>query len=127
MSFVGETGSGHSMVMDGAPEVGGRNIGMRPMEMVLLGLGGCTSMDVMFILKKARQQVTDCKIEVDAERTEEVPKVFSKIHLHYIISGQDLAEKHVKRAVDLSAEKYCSVSQMLGKAVEITHDYEITA
>ena len=125
MSFVGETGSGHSVVMDGSPDLGGRNLGVRPMEMVLLGLGGCTAFDVVFILKKARQPVEDCEIQVSAERSEDVPKVFTKIHLHYVIKGKDLSEKHVARAVKMSAEKYCSVSRMLEETVEMTHDYEI--
>lgn len=126
MTFVGESGSGHSVLMDGAPEHGGRNLGVRPMEMILLGLGGCTSFDVIAILKKARQQVADCLVEVEAERSETVPKVFTKIHVHFIVSGHDLKESQVKRAVELSADKYCSASIMLTRAgVEITHDYEI--
>ncbi len=125
MQFVGESGSGHSLVMDGAPEVGGRNTGMRPMEMVLLAAGGCTAMDVVFMLRRARQPLDDCWIEVEGNRVEEIPKVFDKIHLHYVIVGEGLNEKQVKRAVEMSAEKYCSVSQMLGATVEITHDFEI--
>ncbi|MEE9396670.1 MAG: OsmC family protein [Methylococcales bacterium] len=123
--FVGESGSGHSVVMDGPPESGGRNLGIRPMEMLLLGTGGCSAFDVIHILKKGRHNVSDCVVEIDAERVETVPKVFSKIHLHYIVSGEDLKDAVVMRAVDLSAEKYCSASIMLGKAVDITHDYEI--
>lgn len=126
MSFVGETGSGHSIVMDGAPEFGGRNLGARPMELLLLGLGGCTSFDVVMMLQKARQQVVDCEVEISAERSEEIPKVFTKIHVHFIVKGKNLAENHVKRAVSLSAEKYCSASKMLEKSAEITHDYEIS-
>lgn len=125
MSFVGETGSGHSIVMDGAPEFGGRNLGARPMELLLLGLGGCTSFDVVMMLQKARQDVADCEVHVTAERSEEVPKVFTKIHVHFVIKGKNLAENHVKRAVSLSAEKYCSASKMLEKSAEITHDFEI--
>lgn len=125
VAFVGETGSGHAVVMDGAPEAGGRNLGPRPMEMVLLGLGGCTAFDVIAILRKARQSVVDCVIEVDADRAESVPKVFTKIHVHYVVTGRQLEEKHVARAVKLSAEKYCSVSRMLAASAEITHDYEI--
>ena len=126
VTFVGESGSGHSVLMDGPPEHGGRNLGVRPMEMMLLGLGGCTSFDVMHILKKARQQVADCVVELEAERSETEPKVFTRIHVHFIVSGQDLKENQVKRAVELSAEKYCSASIMLTRAgVEITHDYEI--
>jgi putative redox protein len=126
MTFVGESGSGHSVLMDGPPDLGGRNLGVRPMEMILLGLGGCTSFDVMLILKRARQSVTDCVVELEAERAETNPKVFTRIHVHFIVSGKDLKENQVKRAVDLSAEKYCSASIMLAQAgVEITHDYEI--
>jgi len=126
MTFVGESGSGHSVLMDGPPEHGGRNLGVRPMEMILLGLGGCTSFDVMHILKKARQPVVDCVVELEAARAEAEPKVFTRIHVHFIVSGQGLKENQVKRAVELSAEKYCSASIMLGRAgVEITHDYEI--
>jgi len=112
-------------VIDGAPAIGGRNLGVRPMEMVLMGLGGCTAMDVLSILKKQRQQVTDCVIEVDAKRREEEPQIFIQIHLHYIITGHDLKENHVKRAVELSAEKYCSVSAMLSKTAQLSYDYEI--
>ena len=125
MTFVGESGSGHSVLMDGPPEHGGRNLGVRPMEMILLGLGGCTSFDVMHILKKARQPVADCVVELEAARAEAEPKVFTRIHVHFIVSGRDVSAKHVERAVKLSAEKYCSASIMLAKAAEITHDYEI--
>ncbi len=127
MSFVGESGSGHSVVMDGAPEDGGRNLGVRPMEMLLLGMGGCTAFDVVLILKRARQEIIDCEIELEAERAAEVPKVFTKIHVHYIVKGHDLNEKQVARAVSLSAEKYCSASIMLAAVAEISHDYEIIA
>jgi putative redox protein len=123
--FVGETGSGHSVVMDGPPEHGGKNLGIRPMEMLLLGLGGCTSFDVMMILKKFRQPVTDCVAIVEAERADTDPKVFTKIHVHFIVSGKELKEKQIKRAIELSADKYCSASIMLGKVAEVTHDYEI--
>lgn len=123
--FVGETDSGHSLVIDGPPEHGGRNLGVRPMELILQGLGGCTAFDVMHILGKARQPVTDCVLEIEAERAETDPKVFTKIHIHFVVSGQGLSEKHVERAIQLSAEKYCSASIMLGKSVDITHDYEI--
>ena len=126
VTFVGESGSGHSVLMDGPPDLGGRNLGVRPMEMILLGLGGCTSFDVMHILKKARQPVADCVVELEAERAEIEPKVFTRIHVHFILSGEGLKESQVKRAVELSAEKYCSASIMLAQAgVEITHDYEI--
>ncbi|MEJ6772692.1 MAG: OsmC family protein [Porticoccaceae bacterium] len=124
--FLGESGSGHSVVMDGAPDQGGRNMGVRPMEMVLMGLGGCASFDVMTMLEKGRQQVTDCKTELEAERVDAVPAVFSKIHLHFIVTGTDLKESQVKRAVELSAEKYCSASIMLeAGGVEISHSYVI--
>jgi putative redox protein len=125
MSFVGESGSGHSVVMDGAPDAGGRNLGVRPMEMLLLGLGGCTAFDVMSILRKSRQQVFDCEIELEAERAEEVPKVFTRIHLHFIVSGKDLDQNRVARAVELSADKYCSASRMLEKTAAISHDFEV--
>lgn len=124
-TFVGESGSGHAVVMDGPPDSGGRDIGIRPMEMLLLGLGGCTAFDVVYILKRARQEVTDCVVDLDAERADDVPKVFTRIHVHFIISGQNLSENQVKRAVELSAEKYCSASIMLGKTATISHDYEI--
>lgn len=124
--FIGESGSGHAVVMDGPAEYGGRNMGIRPMEMMLLGLGGCTSFDVMSILKKARQPVEHCEALLDAERADEDPKVFTKIHVHFVVKGRGLKDAQVKRAVELSAEKYCSASIMLGRAgVEITHDYEI--
>jgi putative redox protein len=123
--FIGESGSGHAVVMDGPEEHGGRNLGIRPMEMMLLGMGGCTSFDVMLILKRSRQDVVDCVAELDATRAETDPKVFTKIHVHFIVTGRDLSEKRVARAVELSAEKYCSASIMLSKSVDITHDYEI--
>jgi putative redox protein len=125
MSFVGEAGSGHSVVMDGAPENGGRNLGPRPMEMVLLGLGGCTAFDVVTILLKSRVPVDDCVVELSAVRADAIPAVFTKIHLHYIVKGVGLQDKQVKRAVDLTAEKYCSVSMMLKSSVELSYDYEI--
>ena len=125
MSFVGESPSGHSVVMDGPPEAGGRNLGVRPMEMLLLGLGGCSSFDIVSMLKKGKQDIVDCEVEISAERADSEPKVFTKIHLHFIISGNDLSEKRVKRAIELSAEKYCSASIMLGKTAEVTHDYEL--
>lgn len=123
--FVAESGSGHAVVMDGAPEAGGRNLGMRPMELVLLGVGGCTSFDVVSILKKQRQNVLDCVAEMQAERAQSDPKVFTKIHIHFIVTGKGLKEEQVKRAIELSADKYCSASIMLKPKVEITHDYEI--
>ncbi|HEP9214614.1 TPA: OsmC family protein [Pseudomonas aeruginosa] len=124
--FLGESGSGHVVVMDGPPDHGGRNLGGRPMEMVLIGLGGCTNFDVVSILKKARQPVESCEAFLEAERADEEPKVFTKIHVHFVVKGRGLKEAQVKRAVELSAEKYCSASIMLGRGgVEITHDYEI--
>ncbi len=125
MSFVGETSSGHSVVMDGAPEVGGRNLGPRPMEMVLLGLGGCTSFDIVSILKKSRVPVENCIVNISAERADSVPAVFTRIHVHYIVKGARLSDKQVQRAVDLTSEKYCSVAMMLKSTVEISYDYEI--
>ncbi|WP_020408662.1 OsmC family protein [Hahella ganghwensis] len=126
--FVGKTGSGHEVVMDGPPDHGGDNQGPRPMEMLLLGLGGCTSFDVMMILKKTKADVTDCVAEITAERADSVPSVFTKIHIHFVVTGNDLKEAAVKRAVSLSAEKYCSASIMLEKGgVEITHDFEVRA
>ena len=125
MSFVGESGSGHSVVMDGAPEDGGRNLGVRPMEMVLLGLGGCATFDVVLILKRARQQVEDCQVLIEAERAGEIPKVFTKINIIFQVKGTNLSEKQVAKAVSMSADKYCSVSKMLEHTAEITHRYEI--
>lgn len=125
MSFVGESGSGHSVVMDGPPELGGRNLGVRPMEMLLLGLGGCSAFDVVLILQKSKQQVVDCEVQIEAERAEKEPKVFTRIHLHFIVTGRNLAEDKVERAIKLSAEKYCSASIMLAKTAEVTHDFEM--
>jgi len=125
MSFVGESGSGHSVVMDGPPDDGGRDMGVRPMEMVLLGMGGCTAFDVVHILKRGRQEFVDCRVELEAERATEIPKVFTKIHAHYILKGKKLDAKKVERAITMTAEKYCSVSIMLANSVEITHDFEI--
>lgn len=123
--FMGESETGHAVILDGAPENGGRNMGMRPMEMLLLGMGACTSFDVVTILKKARQPITDCVAEIDATRADEVPKVFTKIHVHFVVTGKNLNPVQVERAVKLSAEKYCSASIMLSKSVEITHGFEI--
>jgi putative redox protein len=125
VAMLGESGSGHTLVMDGPPDLGGRNLGMRPMELLLVGMGGCTEFDVMLILRRARQEVTDCVVELTAERAQTDPKVFSRIHAHFVISGRNLSESHVQRAIKLSAEKYCSASIMLGATAEITHDYEI--
>ncbi|MEH6634750.1 MAG: OsmC family protein, partial [Halioglobus sp.] len=124
--FVGESGSGHSVVMDGPEDLGGRNLGPRPMEMLLLGTGGCSIYDVMSMLKKSRQQVVDCRVELQAERADAVPAVFTSINMHFIVTGVSLKENQVKRAVELSAEKYCSASIMFGAAgVAITHSFEI--
>jgi len=125
MSFEGRSESGHSVIMDGSPDIGGENRGPRPMEMLLLGLGGCTSIDVMLILGKGRQDVTDCVVQIDAERAPAEPKVFTKIHVHFVVSGRKLDPKRVEKAIQLSAEKYCSASIMLGKTAAITHDFEI--
>ena len=125
MSFVGESNSGHSVVMDGAAEAGGRNLGIRPMEMLLLGLGGCTAFDVVSILHKSRQKMVDCEVEIEAERATDIPKVFTKIHIHFIVSGKDLDPNRVAKAVNLTADKYCSASRMFEKTATITHDFEI--
>jgi len=127
VSFLGETESGHAVLMDGPPAGGGRNLGPRPMEMVLIGTGGCTAYDVIHILKKSRQQVTDCVVEIQADRAEEDPKVFTRIHFHFVVTGKQLKHEQVERAIKLSAEKYCSASIMLGKVADITHDFEIVA
>ena len=125
VSFVGESESGHAIVMDGAPEGGGRNLGPRPMEVVLLGTGGCTAYDVVHILRRSRAPITDCVVEIDAERAPEDPKVFTRIHFHFIVTGKGLKTQQVERAVHLSAEKYCSASIMLAKTAAITHDFEV--
>ncbi|MEE3116578.1 MAG: OsmC family protein [Pseudomonadota bacterium] len=125
-SFKATSGSGHSVQLDGPPDHGGENLGPRPMEMLLMGLGGCSAFDVMSILKKSRQDVTACHTELEAERADAVPAVFTKIHLHFVVTGHKLKENQVKRAVSLSAEKYCSASIMLENAgVEISHSHEI--
>jgi putative redox protein len=125
VSFVGQSESGHSVVMDGAPDAGGQNLGVRPMEMLLMGLGGCSAFDVVHILRKARQPITDCVAELDADRADTEPKVFTRIHVHFIVSGHGLDPKRVEQAVQLSTEKYCSASIMLGKTATLTHDFEI--
>ncbi len=125
-SFMATSGSGHAVQLDGPPDHGGKNLGPRPMELMLMGLGGCSSFDVMSILQKSRQDVTGCHAELEAERSDTVPAVFTRIHLHFVVSGHNLKENQVKRAVSLSAEKYCSASIMLEKAgVEITHSHEV--
>ena len=123
--MVGESQSGHAVVMDGPPEFGGQNLGLRPMEMLLLGMGGCTQFDVVHILRKSRQEVTFCEVELSAERAETEPKVFTRIHVHFKVGGPGLTEKAVERAVNLSAEKYCSASIMLSATAEVTHDFEL--
>ena len=123
--FVAESGSGHSVVLDGPPESGGQNLGARPMEMLLMGMGGCTAFDIVHILTKGRHDIRHCEIQLEAERAETDPKVFTRIHLHYVVKGKQLTDSVVKRAIELSAEKYCSASIMLGKSAELTHDFEI--
>jgi putative redox protein len=125
VSFVGESGSGHAMVIDGAPDDGGRNLGMRPMELVLLGAAACTAFDVVLILRKARQPVADCTVEAEADRADTIPRVFTRIHFRYSVAGRGLDRGHVERAVKLSKDKYCSATQMLGKTAEITYEIAI--
>ncbi len=125
VSFLGESGSGHGVVIDGPPEYGGRNLGPRPMELLLLGVISCSSFDVVQILKKGLHPVADCEVRVNAERADTVPKVFTRIHLHFVVTGRGLSERAVERAVALSAEKYCSASIMLGKAAEVSHSFEV--
>ena len=125
VTFLAESGSQHALVMDGAPEAGGRNLGPRPMELVLMGTGGCTAFDVVMILKKARQDIVACEAVLEAQRAEKEPKVFTKIHFHFIVTGKNLKADQVNRAISLSHEKYCSASIMLAKTSEITHDFEI--
>lgn len=126
VSFLAQSESGHAVLMDGPPEGGGRNLGPRPMEMLLMGMAGCSTYDVIHILKKGRADVRDCVVEVDADRADIDPKVFTKIHLHFIVTGRGLKAEAVERAIKLSAEKYCSASIMLGQVVPITHDFEVT-
>lgn len=125
VAFEGSSGSGHSVVMDGPPEHGGRNRGVRPMETILIGMGGCSAFDVVHILRKGRHEVTDCRVELEATRAETEPKVFTRIHAHYVVAGRALKPAAVKRAIDLSMEKYCSATIMLAKTAQITHDFEI--
>ena len=126
MLMVGKSHSGHSITMDGPIEIGGENLGIRPMEMLLLGVAGCTMIDVVTTLKKMRQDMTHCEIKISAERANEHPKVFTDIHIHFIIKGKDIDPKKVDKAISLSAEKYCSASIMLGKTANITHDFEVS-
>lgn len=125
MTYVAQTPSGHALVMDGPPELGGHNIGPRPMEMLLIGMGGCTAIDVINILRKARQDLRGCEVQLEADRADSEPKVFTHIRAHFILTGQNLSAKHIERAIHLSAEKYCSASIMLGQTARITHTFEI--
>jgi putative redox protein len=125
VTFLAESGSGHAVVLDGAPDAGGRNLGVRPMEMLLMGLGGCSAFDVVLILRKGREDVSDCVVELEAERAETDPKVFTRIHMHYKVAGRGLAPAKVERAIKLSAEKYCSASAIMAKTADITHDWEV--
>ena len=125
MTFVAESGSGHAVVVDGAPDVGGRDLGARPMELVLMGTGACSAIDVVHILRKSRQHIRGCVVELDSERAPEDPKVFTRIHLHYVVSGKGLAAAQVERAIKLSKEKYCSATIMMASTAEISWDYEI--
>ena len=126
MLMVGKSHSGHSITMDGPIEIGGENLGVRPMEMLLLGVAGCTMIDVVTTLKKMRQELSHCETKISAERAKEHPKVFTAIHIHFIVKGKDLDSKKVEKAIKISAEKYCSASIMLGKTAKITHDFEVT-
>ena len=125
VAFVAESGSGHAVVVDGAPQAGGRNVGMRPMELLLAGTAACTAFDVVWILKRARQPVADCIVDAEAERAPQEPKVFTRIHLKYAVAGRGLDPKQVERAVRLSKEKYCSATIMLGRSAEITYEVRI--
>ncbi len=125
MMMVGESASGHAIVMDGPEELGGKNLGVRPMEMLLLGMGGCTTVDVVSTLKKMRENVQDCRVEISAKRADKHPKVFTAIHLHFIVEGDNLNDKKITKAVSLSADKYCSASIMLAKTATVTHDFEV--
>ncbi len=125
MMMVGESASGHTIVMDGPEELGGKDLGVRPMELLLLGMGGCTTVDVVSTLKKMRENVQDCRVEISAERADEHPKVFTAIHLHFIVEGDNLNDKKITKAVSLSADKYCSASIMLAKTATVTHDFEV--
>ncbi|CDI02235.1 conserved hypothetical protein [Candidatus Competibacter denitrificans Run_A_D11] len=125
MAYVARSPSGHALVLDGPPELGGQNLGPRPMEMLLMGMGGCTAIDVVNILRKARQDLQGCELELEADRAESDPKVFTQIRVHFIFTGKNLSTKHIERAIELSAEKYCSASIMLGKTAQISHTFEI--
>lgn len=125
MTFVAESGSGHAVVVDAAPDVGGKNLGARPMELVLMGTGACSAIDVVHILRKSRQAVSGCVVELESERADEDPKVFTRIHMHYVVTGKALAQAQVERAIKLSKEKYCSATIMLAHSAQVTFDYEI--
>jgi len=125
MTFVAESETGHAIVVDAAPEIGGRNLGARPMELVLMGTGACSAVDVVLILRRARQEIRDCVVELDADRAAADPRVFTRIHFHYIVSGKTLNESQVARAIELSKEKYCSATAMLAHTAQVTSDYEI--
>ena len=125
MTYVAQSPSGHALVMDGPPELGGHNLGPRPMEMLLMGMGGCTAIDVVDILRKSRQDLRGCEVQLKAQRADNDPKVFTTIQVHFILTGKNLSAKHIERAIQLSAEKYCSASIMLGKTAQITHTFEI--
>ena len=125
MTFVAESGSGHGIVVDASPDIGGRDLGPRPMELVLMGTGACTAVDVLLILRRSRQEVVDCIVELDGDRATEDPKVFTRVHFHYLITGKNLSTSHVERAIKLSKEKYCSATAMISHTAQITSDYEI--
>jgi putative redox protein len=125
ITFIAESGSGHGVVVDAAADIGGKNLGARPMELVLMGTGACSAIDVVHILRKARQPITDCVVEVEAQRADQDPKVFTRIHLHYVVTGKGLAQAQVERAIKLSKEKYCSATIMLAATASITFDYEV--
>jgi len=125
MTFVAESGSGHGIVVDASPDVGGRDLGPRPMELVLMGTGACSAVDVVLILRKSRQDISDCTVELEADRATEDPKVFTRVHFHYVITGKNLSTSHVERAIRLSREKYCSATAMIAHTAAVTTDYEI--
>lgn len=125
MTFIAESGSGHGVVVDASPDIGGRDLGPRPMELVLMGTGACSAVDVVLILRRSRQDVTDCVVELEGDRATEDPKVFTRLHFHYVITGRSLSPSHVERAIKLSREKYCSATAMLAHTAQVTTDYEI--
>jgi putative redox protein len=125
MTFVAESGSGHGVVVDASPDVGGRDLGPRPMELVLMGTGACSAVDVVLILRRSRQEITDCTVDLEADRATEDPKVFTRVHFHYVVTGKNLSTSHVERAIRLSREKYCSATAMIAHTAAVTTDYEI--